>query len=649
MDKSVKHFVRRILAINLLLLALLLAVVIAAARHVYNSARIQALDQARVRQTLLAEQTAHGAGGFYDSILSDLNLLKSDDEEVTDLPDLPEPSPEARPLPTFALVRQALGALLVRQLEGRARLFMVDERMQPRMLGIDDKPLKLQAASARNSTAATAPATAINTFEQHLAALYGDWLKGLKEPAISALALVDEREIKLIALPLITGVKFGAGARATMIQRRVGWLVAAVSARPVERNYLVGLGLHGVSGAFLVDENMRIMASSRHELVGTRLGEGGDPQLNQALADFAPENYSATKVLSQPFHVGALRFEPSMVSACPVKVLGNRWIVVMTSPLKDVDAVVTDLAGKALFWAIFVAVSMTAILVTTAAQLILSRMKMERLRHQSLQNEMRQARKIQLAWLPEKTKTTCGAALLDIATLNRPANHISGDFYNFFELPDGRTAVLIGDVTGHGMSAAFLMATTQLLLRNTLPQFCDPGRCLEDVNRQLTNQVFNGQFVTMQILVIDSQTGEVAISTAGHPNPMVSDGDSFKLVDLEPQLVAGVDSTTPYHTERFHLRPGSSLLLYTDGVIEAENSTGDRLRTEGLRKALNGQVKSAEDLLQNAVSAVNTFRRGEILRDDLTLVAIHLFAKAKASPQHGALPAAIKTLQTAQR
>jgi len=390
------------------------------------------------------------------------------------------------------------------------------------------------------------------------------------------------------------------------------------------------------------------MASSRHELVGTRLDEGGDPELNQTLADFATVNYSATRVINKKFRVGASPFEASMVSACPVKVLGKRWIVVMTSPLKDVDAVVTDLAGKALFWAIFVAVSMTAILVTSAAQLILSRMKMERVRHQSLQNEMRQARKIQLAWLPEKTKTTCGASLLDIATLNRPATHISGDFYNFFELPDGRTAVLIGDVTGHGMAAAFLMATTQLLLRNALPQFCDPGRCLEDVNRQLTNQVFNGQFVTMQVLVIDSHTGEVAISTAGHPNPLISDGDSFKLIELEPQLVAGVDSTTPYHTERFHLRPGSSLLLYTDGVIETENPSGNRLRTEGLRQALSGQVQNAEELLQNAVSAVNNFRRGESLRDDVTLVAIHLFANADVAPQHVAAPAQVKALQTAR-
>jgi len=310
---------------------------------------------------------------------------------------------------------------------------------------------------------------------------------------------------------------------------------------------------------------------------------------------------------------------------------------------------VRELSSKALFWAIFVAISMTGILVSTAAQLIFSRMKMERVRHQSLQNEMRQARQIQLAWLPQKTKTMCSSSVIDIASLNRPATHISGDFYNFFELPDGRTAVVIGDVTGHGMAAAFLMATTQLLVRNTLPQSCDPGRCLEDVNRQLTNQVFNGQFVTMQILVIDSRSGEVAIATAGHPAPLISDGESFQSIRLEPQLVAGVDPKTQYVTERFRLRPGASVLLYTDGVVETEDASGKQLRLDGLRAALAGKVENAEALLQRAVSAVNTFRRGADLHDDLTLVAIHLFPHARLISPPPAPTGGVKALPATAR
>src|SRR6201999_795865 len=131
--------------------------------------------------------------------------------------------------------------------------------------------------------------------------------------------------------------------------------------------------------------------------------------------------------------------------------------------------------------------------------------------------ELAEARQIQLAWLPEPTGSDCDS--LDVAAVNLPASHISGDFYNWFALPDGRTAIVIGDVTGHGMAAAFLMATTQLLVRGVMTRVGDPGACLEEVNRQLCTQVFNGQFVTMVLMVIDSEQQYIDIANAGHPAP----------------------------------------------------------------------------------------------------------------------------------
>lgn len=640
MEKSLKHFVRRILGIHLLLLAVLLTVVSAAARHVYNSARDQAVDQARVRQTLLAEQTAHGIATFYDSILGDLNLLKPDDEEVSDLPDLPQQTGESHPLPTLNIVRQAVGAMLVQQLKGRAELFLVDEQMHPHMLG-EERPLKSMVNGVRSGRPKVLPAppttAPTNLFEQDIIEKYGSWLRSLKEPKVSDLESIGEHSIKLISVPLFYSVRVGTGLHAPTINRRSGWLVAVVSAKPIEKNFLGDLSIHDISGAFLVDQSGVIMAASRHALVGADLDHDADPELTQALKEFDPAKASATRLLLNPFKIGPEQFQASMISACPLplRVIDQRWFVLVTSPMQDVDKVVRDLAKQALIWTIVVALSMTGILVSTAAQLIFSRMKMERVRHQTLQNEMRQARQIQLAWLPQKTKATAGGNRLDIASLNRPATHISGDFYNFFDLPDGRTAIVIGDVTGHGTAAAFLMATTQLLLRNALPQFCDPGKSLQQVNSQLTNQVFNGQFVTMQVIVIDTRTGEMEIATAGHPAPLITeDNREFQSLEIEPQLVAGIDPLTDYPTERFQLQPGTSILLYTDGAVETADPSGNLLKTEGLRLALTGPVENAEALLHKAVSAVNTFRRGEELHDDLTFVAIHLLPSAWATPPH---------------
>ena len=85
----------------------------------------------------------------------------------------------------------------------------------------------------------------------------------------------------------------------------------------------------------------------------------------------------------------------------------------------------------------------------------------------------------------------------------------------------------IGDVTGHGMSAAFLMATTQLLVRNTMVRLGDPGRCLEEVNRQLCVQVFNEQFVTMSVMILDVVNGQMHVATAGHPRRWLRMGSRF--------------------------------------------------------------------------------------------------------------------------
>ena len=238
-----------------------------------------------------------------------------------------------------------------------------------------------------------------------------------------------------------------------------------------------------------------------------------------------------------------------------------------------------------------------------------------------LTRELSQARDIQLAWLPDRQPS---GGMIDIAAINSPASHISGDFYNWFELPDGRVAVTIGDVTGHGMAAAFLMATTQLLVRNTMMRIGDPGRCLEEVNRQLCVQVFNGQFVTMSLLILDIPNAQMEVATAGHPSPLLADGESFQPLPLEPQLVLGVDRDTKYETEKYPLSPEASLLLYTDGVVECPDVQFTRFGKERLRGALYGRYDTAQAILDRVVNAVDAFRGTRMLDDDLTLVAVQL-------------------------
>jgi sigma-B regulation protein RsbU (phosphoserine phosphatase) len=257
-----------------------------------------------------------------------------------------------------------------------------------------------------------------------------------------------------------------------------------------------------------------------------------------------------------------------------------------------------------------------------------------------LSRELEQAREIQLLWLPERQGSEFG---LDIAAVNRPASHVSGDFYNWFELPDGRACVVIGDVTGHGLPAAFLMATTQLLVRVIISRISDPGQCLREANRLLCTHVFSGQFVTLLVMVIDAETGVVELATAGHPPPFVGSGEAFAPLPIESQLVLAVDQDVPYVTQRFELKRGTSMLLFTDGVTDVQSPTGERLGTEGVEKSLFGTFTKAQTLLDTALDAVESFRAGREAADDLTLVAVQLPAPPAPVESPSATLAAART------
>lgn len=593
MQQSTRRFAQRILVIHLLLLVALLAVVFAASWGVYRSARDQAFEQAQGQQTLLVSQTARGLKEYYDSIFSDLELFKPispDDEDNEDR----IPEDETGTVTSGRNMRAfRVPAMLPLQLNGRvAHLFLVEKHSYNiRPFGPQARIPSVQDLVDRNHA----------------------WLDSVDKATISSVQQFDDPPNNAVRSFTLVGVP--AGPKKNYV------LVASVSARGTAKRFFVDVDRTSDGAALLLDENQTIIAASRPSLIGTRISRSSDSPAASTIMALMERGGEATQPLRNTFTIGSEKFPPSMLTAQPVTVLDKQWTVLISSPLGEIDAVVRRLFGRAVFWALFVAFSMTAILVSTAVQLIRNRARLDRERHQILEKELRQAREIQLAWLPQK-RARCSP--VDIATVNHPASRISGDFYNWFELPDGRTAVVIGDVTGHGMAAAFLMATTQLLVRNTLPQVIDPGRCLEEINRQLCMQAFNGQFVTLQILVLDPTNDRIEIATGGHPPPLVGDAEGFRRIELEPNLVLGVEADSTYGTESFDLASNSTLLLYTDGVLDAESRAGDRYGLARLCQALNVTADSAQTLIDSVLANINAFTGGKPFGDDLTLVAVQV-------------------------
>jgi sigma-B regulation protein RsbU (phosphoserine phosphatase) len=179
------------------------------------------------------------------------------------------------------------------------------------------------------------------------------------------------------------------------------------------------------------------------------------------------------------------------------------------------------------------------------------------------------------------------------------------------------------------MAAAFLMATTQLLVRMTLNRYQDAGRCLREVNKQLCMQSgggFKGQFVTMLVMVMDLRHHVVQVASAGHPTPLAEKDGKFMPLDVEPQLVLGVDADEEYVSKTVAIEPGSSVVLYTDGVVEAESDLGQQYGVENLIKVLEGQARAGgmepAQQIRGILEDVKRFCHGRELMDDVTLVAV---------------------------
>jgi serine phosphatase RsbU (regulator of sigma subunit) len=641
MQKAAYQFIRSVLAIHIALLLVVMLIVAGAARNIRNKALEQEITHAQVTQELIARQTARGVENYYHAITSVLELLTpSQEEEVPGSPTTrgaafalmapPGVAPLNNPNLSRAARNQELIGMRRRLIEALWR--DVQQRVSLLFL-LDSYEAAPHLGANAAATQATDPRMVIRdtfggddgTTPRQVVDSLNNWIRSVQQPQVSAYANIDGLRCNVVVVPIrnINSHRF---------------LVAVVPINRIEKSLFSELNVRATGGgAIMVDDQGTIMSATRAAVGDNVKRDNKTPRLSSMAARYMQGTAGGTELFRNSETVNGRTLQPAMITVEPILLheLGDkRWSLGISSALSDEDEVVSRLLGAAVFWAIFVIVSVSAILLSTATQLIRSRLRMERLQHQMLEKELAQARDIQLNWLPHKP---LHAGAIHVAAVNRPASRISGDFYNWFELPDGRIAIAIGDVTGHGMAAAFLMATTQMLVRSTMLRVGDPGKCLEEVNRQLCTQVFNGQFVTIFLVVIDTENLIIEAATAGHPPPLICDEGGLKKMPIEPQLVLGVESESTYPTQKFRLPPSAKLLLYTDGVTDAATAGGKRFTVDGLRKCLGARKSmDAKTMLDAINKSIDDFRGGYELSDDLTLVVIQLQPAAIAAASVGA-------------
>lgn len=243
-----------------------------------------------------------------------------------------------------------------------------------------------------------------------------------------------------------------------------------------------------------------------------------------------------------------------------------------------------------------------------------------------IEAELRVARVIQETLLPKEVPDLPGWQL---EAFWQPAREVSGDFYDFIMLPDNRLGVLVADVTDKGVPAALVMATSRSILRAAAERILEPGDVLARANELLFPDIPAKMFVTCLYLVIDPANGRMTFANAGHNLPYLH--TETGVVELRATgMPLGLLPGMRYEQKEISLEPGQSLLLSSDGIVEAHNAGRAMFgfaRLKDLMASHSGRVGLIRFLMDDLNSFVGPNHEQE---DDITLVVIRRLATSSA-------------------
>jgi len=235
--------------------------------------------------------------------------------------------------------------------------------------------------------------------------------------------------------------------------------------------------------------------------------------------------------------------------------------------------------------------------------------------------ELDAARALQSAILPANfpARANCeGAARMT------PATTMAGDFYDFIELPDGRVGLVIADVSGKGVPAAFFMAVSRTNLRELAIHHTDPGACLTHTNELLCTQNPMDLFVTVFYCIFDPASGRLEYANAGHNAPLVRRADgSVEGLRGAGGIMLGIRQSVVYQNHAVQLQRGDRLVLYTDGVTEAFNESNEPFGEQRLVAEIKAHGNEAAGaLVESICRSVSLFAGRAAQSDDITLAVL---------------------------
>jgi serine phosphatase RsbU (regulator of sigma subunit) len=239
----------------------------------------------------------------------------------------------------------------------------------------------------------------------------------------------------------------------------------------------------------------------------------------------------------------------------------------------------------------------------------------ERLR---MEQELTIARQIQQALVPHGLRDFPHFAVIGV---QYPCHAVGGDYYDVFPVSETRTAILISDVAGKGLGAALLTTMLQGALSG-LTFGTDPVQVIDHINRFLCEHADLAKYATMFLGLLD-RDGGLEFIRAGHPSPLLLRNGVARDLYTGGSFPVGLLPNTPFASESAKLQPGDTLVLFSDGVTDAEDVHGEMFGVDRLREILAGhQNAPLDEIERDVLDAINDFSTGAEQSDDITLLVV---------------------------
>jgi sigma-B regulation protein RsbU (phosphoserine phosphatase) len=260
-----------------------------------------------------------------------------------------------------------------------------------------------------------------------------------------------------------------------------------------------------------------------------------------------------------------------------------------------------------------------------------------------LEKSLELAMHVQQSLLPQCTPKVCG---LEISSHTRYCDATGGDYLDFIDvagLSDDRAFIAVGDVSGHGVGAALLMASARAAVRTSAAIGNESlGHLMGRVNDVLARDARHGMFMSMLLLVIEPQDHRVRWASAGHDPAVVYDPAKDEFHELSgADILLGLEEGLTYANFSFTaLRPGTILFVGTDGLWEAHNPRGEMFGKERMREVLRAHAAGTADHIVAAMErALGAFVENRPVHDDVTFVAVKMAAVSTAGSMDSHSPA----------